>query len=157
MDWNILVADDSADDQFLITRAMKKAGAACVMYTVDDGAEAISYLSGMGQYADRGRFPFPDLLLLDLKMPRLGGFDVLRWLRTSPYRGLPVVAHSTSRLESDVQQAFDLGASDYLLKSPDLAAVAAALVSFIQGLPRSNAASAQNRRAGLSLMPPFMA
>src|SRR5437868_5650076 len=73
MDWNILVADDSADDQFLITRAMKKAGAACVMYTVDDGAEAISYLSGMGQYADRGRFPFPDLLLLDLKMPRLGG------------------------------------------------------------------------------------
>jgi len=156
MAWKILVADDSADDQFLITHAMKKAGAACSMYTVDDGAEAISYLCGSGEYADRARFPFPDLLLLDLKMPRLGGFDVLRWLRTSPYKDLPVVAHSTSRLESDVQQAFELGASDYLLKSPDLAQVAAALVSFIQGLSRSHDSSGENRPAGLSLRPAFM-
>src|SRR2546423_5190685 len=144
MDWNILGADDSVEDQFLITRAVKKADAPCAMYAVDDGAEAISYISGTGPYSDRTRFPFPDLLLLDLKMPGLGGFDVLRWLRGSPYKSLPVVAHSTSRLESDVQQAFELGASDYLFKSPDLAEVAAALVSFIQRLSRSSTANIPN-------------
>src|SRR6267143_2103710 len=157
MDWNILVADDSTDDQFLIRHAMKKAAAPCSMYTVDDGAEAISYISGSGEYADRSRFPFPDLLLLDLKMPRLGGFDVLRWLRASPHKSLPVVAHSTSRLDSDVRQAFELGASDYLFKSADLAEVTAALVSFIQRLSRSNTANTPNRIGRPSVPPLFTA
>ena len=134
MEWNILVADDSADDHYLMRHAMKKTGAACSMFSVHDGAETISYICGAGQYVDRSRFPFPDLLLLDLNMPGLGGFDVLRWLRASPYKALPTIAHSTSRLAEDVQQAFELGASDYLFKSADLAEVAAALVSFIQRL-----------------------
>ena len=156
MDWNILIADDSPDDQYLIRRAMKKAQAPCALYGVDDGSEAISYISGANEYADRTRFPFPDLLLLDLKMPGVGGFDVLRWLHASPYSDLPVIAHSTSQLESDVQQALELGASDYLFKSPDLAAVAAALVTFIHRLSRSREGDRFNRPALPSFAPPLV-
>src|SRR6266478_8297415 len=95
----VLAAEDSSDDYLLIQQGFGKMERIRLVGQVADGEETIAYLKGDGQYADRQKFPFPDLLLLDLKMPVLDGFDVLRWLRASPYKALPAIAHSTSSLE----------------------------------------------------------
>ncbi|HZV36914.1 MAG TPA: response regulator, partial [Verrucomicrobiae bacterium] len=86
---------------------------------VEDGQEAVHYLRGDGKYANRKNYPLPNVLLLDLKMPRLGGFDLLRWLRSeSPEntRFIPVVVLSSSYLQQDVQRAYALGANSYMVK-----------------------------------------
>ena len=77
----ILLAEDEENDVLLVQRAFARGGLANPLFVVRDGDEAISYLSGIGKYADREEFPFPDLLLLDLKMPGVDGLGVLRWVR----------------------------------------------------------------------------
>ena len=131
----ILIADDSRDDRFLISRAIQKVRPSFAVFSVEDGEEAVRYISGAGGYNDRERFPFPDVLLLDLNMPVMGGFEVLRWLRRSASKRLPAVVHSSSALECDVKQAFELGADLYLCKAPDLGEVSGALVEFVERLP----------------------
>ena len=84
MDPAILVIDDSEDDVIMIRAALRNAKIACRVYVACDGEGAIAYLKGEGKFADRGEYPVPDLVLLDLKMPKLGGFEVLRWLRQQP-------------------------------------------------------------------------
>jgi len=82
-----------------------------------DGEQAIAYLSGSEAYADREEHPFPDLVLLDLKMPRLDGFEVLRWIRTNPpTKSLPVVVLAGSSFRADIRRALELGANSYAAK-----------------------------------------
>ena len=116
----ILVADDDQNDVFFLRRAFQKSGVNHAVIAVSDGQQAIDYLQGEADYGDRARFPVPVLLLLDLKMPKVDGFDVLAWMRTRPeLEGLPVVVLSSSSREDDVQRARTLGAADYRVKPAD--------------------------------------
>ncbi len=113
----ILVADDDADDVLLLRRAFRKANLPNPVHVVNDGESAIAYLSGEGRYGDRDDHPMPVLLLLDLKMPRKTGFEVLEWIRAQPrLRRLRVVVLSSSKQASDVDHAHELGANSYLVK-----------------------------------------
>jgi CheY-like chemotaxis protein len=113
----ILLAEDDPNDVLLIQRAFQKAGLGNVLKVVPDGAEAIDYLSGRGNYTDRDKFPLPFLLLLDLKMPGTDGFEVLQWLRGDPdIKRLLVVVLTSSELQEDVDRAYELGANSYLVK-----------------------------------------
>ena len=96
---------------------LQKAGLPHKIIHVIDGQDAIDYLSGEGSYSDRAKHPFPNLLLLDLKMPRLTGFDVLDWLQHQPgIQELPVVVLSSSDYPADIEQARKLGATEYKIK-----------------------------------------
>lgn len=93
----ILVADYDSKDLFLLSRAFKKTGLKHFVATVKNGQEAIDYLSGNPPFNDRTQAPLPNLVLLDLKMPKASGFDVLTWLQTQkPLRHVPVIAFSSS-------------------------------------------------------------
>jgi CheY-like chemotaxis protein len=117
MEKKVLVAEDDPSDIFLLKRAFAAAEVNAALHFVRDGQEAIDYLLGESAYADRGAFPLPDLLLLDLKMPRMNGFDVLAWLRQQPgLKRLPVTVLTSSDQSQDVNRAYDLGANSYLLK-----------------------------------------
>jgi CheY-like chemotaxis protein len=137
----ILVADDSDDDQLLIARALDKSGAGCRIFAVSDGEKAIRYIAGVGEYEDRSKYPFPDAVLLDLKLPRRDGFEVLQWLRASGFKDLPVVAHSSSSHESDIRHAFESGANLYLCKAPNLSEVSGPLIDFLEHLPHAQRAA----------------
>jgi CheY-like chemotaxis protein len=114
---HILVAEDDATDAFFLQRAFNRAGIPVKLHFVRDGQEALDYLEGKGPFSDRAAHPLPDLLLLDLKMPRLDGFDVLTWLRGQPtLRNLEVVIFSGSDESRDVSRAYGLGATAYLVK-----------------------------------------
>jgi len=130
----ILVADDDAQDTFLVRMAVKKAALGLRLATVKDGEEAIDYLLGRAPYEDRNNHPFPSLILLDLKMPRLNGFDVLEFIRGQPgLRQLPVVIFSSSDDPGDIRRAYDSGANSYLCKphsNGDLSALLKALEEY---------------------------
>lgn len=129
--FTLLVAEDNADDLFLLAQAFKKAGFTTPFQSVADGVEAIDYLKGHGSYSDRTRHPFPDVLLLDLNMPRRNGFEVLEWIRADPrFSRLMVHVISASIRQSDVQRVYDLRANSYIVKPTridELVAFAAAL------------------------------
>ena len=115
----ILLAEDQDDDAALLQRAFERANVPNY-YIVRDGEEAIGYLKGIGRYSDRRAFPFPNLLLLDLKMPRKSGLEVLEWIRSQQsIRRLPVIALTSSHLYADVNRAYDLGINSYLIKPTD--------------------------------------
>ena len=110
----ILLAEDSEDDAFLCQRALKGVALNHNCIHVQDGAQCIKYLEGVEPYADRKKFPLPNLLLLDLKMPILSGFDVLRWLHDHPqFKELPVIILTGSEWAEDREAAFKHGASDF--------------------------------------------
>src|SRR5262245_27723433 len=115
--FKILLVDDSLDDTFLIRRTLEKAGMGKLCNVVADGQEAIEYLCGEGVYADRATHPFPTVILSDLKMPRMSGFELLRWVRKHPECAvIPTILFTSSAIESDVQQAYQLGANAYMVK-----------------------------------------
>jgi CheY-like chemotaxis protein len=117
----ILVADDDPDDIALLKRAFIKAGISVPLHSVRDGQEAIDYLLGENGFSDRENYPFPSLLLLDIKMPRLNGFDVLSWLKSQPnLKRLPVLMFSSSSLRRDINHSADLGANAFLQKPHSL-------------------------------------
>jgi CheY-like chemotaxis protein len=116
----ILVIEDDANDLFFLKRAFSTLHRQCEMQAVGDGAEAIDYLRGVDDYADRERFPMPTLILMDLKMPRVDGFEFLAWLRREPgLKMIPVVVFSSSNLPQDVRRAYDLGANSFVVKAGD--------------------------------------
>jgi CheY-like chemotaxis protein len=113
----VLVAEDDPGDIFLLQRAFTLSEVPAALHFVRDGQEAIDYLGGKAAFADRHTHPLPDLLLLDLKMPRLNGFDVLEWLRQQPgLKRLLVTILTSSDQPQDINRAYDLGANSYLLK-----------------------------------------
>ncbi|HEX3716609.1 MAG TPA: response regulator [Verrucomicrobiae bacterium] len=113
----ILLAEDEETDAYFVDMAFKKAGLPHSISHVFDGQQVIEYLNGEGRFADRANHPMPNLLLLDLKMPRLNGFDVLTWLREqADFKNLPVVILTSSDYPADIEQARKLGAADYRLK-----------------------------------------
>jgi CheY-like chemotaxis protein len=113
----LLVAEDQPDDVFLLRLALQKATLKITLFEVRDGQEAVDYLAGEGPYADRQTYPLPNLFLLDLKMPRMNGFDVLAWLEGRPdFDQLPIVVLSSSNLEQDVQMAKEFGVDDFRVK-----------------------------------------
>ena len=126
----ILIAEDSAADVELLQIALPRAGFTGFTYFVRDGQEAIDYLEGAGQYADRSRFPFPRVLVTDLKMPRLDGFQLLHWLRTHPRCSIPVILLSSSELQEDIQSAYKLGANTYFQKPSTFDGLVALLKQF---------------------------
>jgi CheY-like chemotaxis protein len=116
----ILVADDDENDVFLLRRAFEKAGISHTLTAVWNGAEAIAYLRGDGIYSDRQKYPWPELLLLDLKMPVLDGFEVLAWWQTEESAGdLPIIVLSSSNREQEIHRAMELGARGYCAKPAD--------------------------------------
>ena len=113
----ILVAEDDDNDVFFLERAFKLAQIANPRFRVKDGEEAIAYLRGDGAFSDRERHPLPCLMLLDLKMPRKNGFEVLEWARQQPaIRRLPVAILTSSKEAPDINRAYDIGANTYLVK-----------------------------------------
>jgi len=113
----ILVAEDDPTDAFFLQRAFGKTGLPVGLKFVRDGQEAIDYLRGEPPFGDRSAHPLPQLLLLDLKMPRLNGFEVLHWLKTQPgLKRLLVIVFSSSAETGDINRAYDLGANSYLVK-----------------------------------------
>lgn len=113
----ILAVDDSSDDLMLLELACGAAKVRFVLQTVRTGEAAIAYLEGTKGYADRERFPLPDLLLLDLKMPCVSGFSVLSWARTREmFRQLPIVVFTSSVQLEDRIRAMELGANAFVAK-----------------------------------------
>jgi CheY-like chemotaxis protein len=115
---NILYAEDDPDDVAIFKMAFKRATLPHVLQCVDDGEVAISWLSGEGDYGNREKYPLPDILILDLKMPKKTGLDVLEWVRqVKEFELLPVIILSSSDDPGDVQRAYQLGATTYFVKS----------------------------------------
>jgi len=116
----ILIADDDRNDILIFERSLKAAGVLNPLNVVRDGAEAVDYLAGEGVYADRAQYPLPDLMLLDLKMPKLDGFDVLTWWRENGQGGrFPIIVLSGSALPQDIEMSRMLGAFAYRVKPGD--------------------------------------
>lgn len=115
--YTILIVEDDPYDLKLIRRAIDKARILNPVQAVDDGEAALAYLGGAPPYENRNEHPLPVVVLLDLKLPRLSGFEVLSWLRTQPGLGrVPVVVLTSSSETPDINRAYDLGASSYLVK-----------------------------------------
>src|SRR5262245_29053330 len=111
----VLLAEDDPDDILLTHIAFEKARLANPLQVVHDGEEALAYLKGKGRFADREKYPIPILLLLDLKMPKIDGFQVLEWLRKdAKLYGLPVAVMTSSDHDPHVRRAYELGADSYL-------------------------------------------
>jgi CheY-like chemotaxis protein len=117
----LLVEDDPADVR-LIQRAFRKLQQSVSMTRLTNGDDAVAYLSGDRPYENRAAYPVPLVVLLDIKLPRRSGFEVLDWLRKqeSPLRRLPVVMLTSSKHSTDVNRAYDLGANSYLAKPETL-------------------------------------
>jgi CheY-like chemotaxis protein len=113
----VLAVEDEETDRYILRWAFKKADLPHQLVTLSHGGECLDYLSGAPPYENREVFPLPSLLILDLKMPHVDGFEVLAWLADRPELGhLPAVVLSSSSDDSDVRRARQLGARDYFVK-----------------------------------------
>lgn len=122
----ILYAEDSEDDVLLLQRAFAKTGLDANIVAVAHGLDAIDYLSGAGRYSDREKYPLPNLILLDIKMPRLDGLEVLKWIRRQEWlRAIPVMMLTSSSQPSDVATAYASKADCYLVKPVEVDALRA--------------------------------
>jgi CheY-like chemotaxis protein len=116
----ILQVEDEASDVFLLQRAFRQCGIDNPLHVATDGQMAIDYLAGTNQFADRKRYPLPALILLDLKLPRKSGREVLQWIRAQPaFRRVVVIAFTSAPYIGDVGLAYDLGANSFLIKPTD--------------------------------------
>jgi len=116
----VLLIEDNPDHEELIRRAFADRGAPIALSVARHGEEALDYLFRRGEYGDPERSPRPRLILLDLRLPRVDGLDVLAEIKSSPeLRGIPAVVLTTSEAEPDVARAYDLHANSYLVKPVD--------------------------------------
>ena len=115
--FTILHVEDDPNDVLLVNRALQKSGVKAVVRSVSDGDQALAYLSGAEQYSNREEHPLPSLILLDLKMPRRSGLEVLAWIRGQlPLKRTVVVIFTSSKHDRDIHKAYELGANSYLVK-----------------------------------------
>jgi CheY-like chemotaxis protein len=113
----LLVVEDEENDAFFLKRALEKAGLANRAHFVEDGQFAVDYLSGSGKFADRESYPLPGVVFLDLKLPRMHGLEVLKWLRAqAELPPMIVVVLTSSAVDSDMEKAYRLGANSYVVK-----------------------------------------
>jgi CheY-like chemotaxis protein len=128
----ILLVEDSPVDILLMQRAFRnQIFTNTSLQIVRDGDAAVFYLNGDGEYSDRDRYPLPAIILLDLKLPRRSGHEVLGWLKQHPQlKRLPVVVLTSSRQTVDVNQAYDLGVNSYLVKPVGFASLSDMMQSF---------------------------
>ena len=135
----LLHIDDNSDDLFLFRRACSQAGVSFHLESNDDGKEAQDYLQSLGQYSDSSKFPPPDFVLLDLKMPPPDGFAMLAWIRErTEFNHLMVCIFTSSFQYEDIQKAYAGGANSFLTKPPaynNLVAIATALNQSIATTP----------------------
>ncbi|MCI0534639.1 MAG: response regulator [Verrucomicrobiales bacterium] len=114
---NILLVEDNEDDVFLLQRALKFAQIEHALQVARDGQEALDYLAGTGPYLDRERYPLPALVLLDLKLPKRSGFEILSWTRgVARMYGLIIVVFTSSNQPADIAEAYRQGANSYVIK-----------------------------------------
>ncbi|MDB6111699.1 MAG: response regulator with CheY-like receiver domain and winged-helix DNA-binding domain [Pedosphaera sp.] len=127
----ILYVDDDDNDVLLLKHALRCAKLAFDVQVVNDPEKASAYLSGQGVYSDRERHPWPALVLLDLKMPRMHGLEVLTWIRSqSSLENLVVVVLTASNHIPEINRAYELGANSYLIKPVELGE----LVEIVRGM-----------------------
>lgn len=120
----ILYVDDDDNDVVLLKHAIRSARLSFQVQAVHDPENAGAYLAGEGIYSDRKTFPFPSLVLLDLKMPRMHGFEVLTWIRSHPLlKRMVVIVLTASNQVSEINRAYELGANSYLVKPVELTAL----------------------------------
>jgi CheY-like chemotaxis protein len=116
----ILLAEDREDDVLLIRKVFERAGLDNPLQVVHDGEQAIEYLAGAGKFSNRAEYALPWLILLDLKMPKVDGFEVLRWVRQQPGLSSTILVVLTSSEQlRDVNLAYQLGANSFLVKPVD--------------------------------------
>lgn len=116
----LLVVEDSEDDIFFMERIFKQLGARCNLKFARDGIEAVNYLSGNGQFSDRATYPMPTIILMDLKMPRMNGFEVLEWMqKQAEIKLIPTIVVTSSTLQEDVTRAYRAGANAVMSKPVD--------------------------------------
>jgi CheY-like chemotaxis protein len=113
----ILIVEDDPNDQFMLTRGFKKTGVTTPMHVVNNGLEAIAYMMGEGEYANRETYCYPTFIMTDLKMPGADGFAVLEFLKKNPqWSVIPTIVFSASTDLDDIKKAYMLGASSYHVK-----------------------------------------
>lgn len=116
--WTMLVAEDDETARFFMKRAFDKMQTKSTLRFVADGVQAIEYLDGRGKYADREEYPFPSVLVVDIKMPKLDGFGLLEWIKAhEKLKCLVVVVLTSSDEPIDINRAYSLGANSYLVKT----------------------------------------
>jgi CheY-like chemotaxis protein len=114
---HVLLVEDDANDVMLMRTALTRTGLNTQLEVVHDGEQALHYLQRSGEYANRRGHPYPSVIVIDLKMPRVNGLEVLRWLHDHPEcPAIPTIVFSASRMDQDVQEAYRLGASSYFVK-----------------------------------------
>ncbi|WP_426359283.1 response regulator [Pseudocolwellia sp. HL-MZ19] len=113
----ILIADDDEDDRLLTQDALTESRVLNTLYCVEDGVELLEYLNREGKYQDKAKSPRPNLILLDLNMPRKDGREALKEIKANPaLKGIPVVILTTSKQEEDKVKGYNLGAASYITK-----------------------------------------
>ncbi len=113
----VLMAEGSTDDQILMRRALEESHLSWSLYTVKDGEELLDYLHHQGQYRELARAPRPDLILLDLSLPKIDGKEALQAIKADcDLRRIPIVMLTSSKSEEDIRHSYELGASSYLTK-----------------------------------------
>jgi CheY-like chemotaxis protein len=116
----LLIVEDNEDDIFFMERIFKQMGARCDLRFVRDGVEAVEYLSGKGRFEDRVKNPLPTIILMDLKMPRMNGFEVLEWMQKQPeIKLIPTIVVTSSTMQEDVTRAYRAGANAVMNKPVD--------------------------------------
>jgi two-component system, response regulator len=116
----ILLVEDNPDDELLTIRAMHKNNIANEIVVVRDGAEALDYIFGTGAYAERNSVEKPQVILLDLNLPKIGGLEVLKKIREDPRTSFyPIVILTSSKEEKDLVESYRLGANSYIRKPVD--------------------------------------
>jgi len=123
-EFSVLLVEDDLNEIFLVKRAFKMARVQSPLHIVTDGVEAMNYLRGQDRFSDRRAYPLPKLIVMDIKMPRKSGFEVLEWVKRDPLlRRIPIVIVSSSENPADINRSYELGANAYMVKPVDFQAV----------------------------------